>query len=69
MTALPWQELQAKVIPITHRARFWGMSRVVAQIAGFIGSLLAAFVLSTLPYPQKFALCFALAIIAQWISF
>jgi len=69
LTALPWQELQAKVIPITHRARFWGMSRVLAQIAGVIGSVIATLVLSRLPYPQNFALCFALAIIAQWISF
>jgi MFS family permease len=69
MTALPWQELQAKVIPVTHRTRFWGMSRVLAQIAGLVGSVIAGFVLSKLPYPQNFALCFALAIIAQWISF
>ncbi|HAE86113.1 MAG TPA: hypothetical protein DCG78_06375 [Anaerolineaceae bacterium] len=69
LTALPWQELQAKVIPISHRARFWGMSRVLAQIAGVIGSVIATLVLSRLPYPQNFALCFALAIIAQWISF
>lgn len=69
LVALPWQELQAKVIPITHRARFWGISRVVAQVAGVVGSVIATFVLSRLPYPQNFALCFALAIIAQWISF
>jgi len=51
MTALPWQELQAAVIPITHRARFWGISRVLAQIAGVIGSLIASLLLSRLPYP------------------
>jgi len=69
MTALPWQELQAAVIPITHRARFWGVSRVLAQIAGVISSLIASLILSRLPYPQNFALCFIFAIIAQWISF
>jgi len=57
LVALPWQELQAKVIPITHRARFWGISRVVAQVAGVVGSVIATFVLSRLPYPQNFALC------------
>lgn len=42
---LPWQEIIARVIPITHRGRFIGFSRVIAQTAGILGSLLSAFLL------------------------
>ena len=38
LIALSWQELIATVIPITHRSRFFGFSRVVGQTMGIIGS-------------------------------
>jgi MFS family permease len=69
LIALPWQEVQASVIPLTHRARFYGVSRVLAQIIGILSSVLATIFLSRLPYPQNYALCFGTAVIAQWISF
>ncbi len=69
MVALPWQEVQASVIPITHRARFYGFSRVLAQLMGILSSVLATIFLSQLPYPQNYALCFGAAVLAQWISF
>lgn len=69
MIALPWQEVQASVIPLTHRARFYGISRVLAQVMGILSSVLATIFLSRLPYPQNYALCFGTAVIAQWISF
>jgi hypothetical protein len=56
MVALPWQEVQASVIPITHRARFYGFSRVLAQLMGILSSVLATIFLSQLPYPQNYAL-------------
>ncbi|HNW95024.1 MAG TPA: MFS transporter [Anaerolineaceae bacterium] len=69
LIALPWQEVQASVIPITHRARFYGVSRVLAQFMGILSSVLATIFLSRLPYPQNYALCFATAVVAQWFSF
>ncbi|MFZ3151111.1 MAG: MFS transporter [Anaerolineaceae bacterium] len=69
MVALPWQEVLASVIPLSHRARFFGVSRVMAQIVGVLGSLVATLVLSKLPYPYNYALGFAIAVVAQWISF
>ena len=69
LIALPWQEVQASVIPITHRARFYGVSRVLAQLMGILSSILATIFLSRLPYPQNYALCFGTAVIAQWISY
>ncbi len=69
LVALPWQELMAKVIPITHRSRFFGFSRVLGQTMGIIGSAIAVMVLSRLAYPYNYAVGFSIAVIAQWISF
>jgi len=69
LIALPWQEVMASVIPITHRARFYGISRVLAQLMGILSSVIATIFLSRLPYPQNYALCFATAVAAQWVSF
>lgn len=69
LTALPWQELMATVIPISHRSRFYGFSRVFAQSMGVLGSSITAVVLSGLAYPTNYAVGFIIAVIAQWISF
>lgn len=69
LVALPWQELMAKVIPITHRSRFFGFSRVLAQTMGIIGSAIAVMVLSRLAYPLNYAVGFLIAVVSQWISF
>ncbi len=69
MVALPWQEVLASVIPISHRARFFGVSRVFAQFIGVLGSAIAAVILARIPYPNNYALIFSIAVAAQWISF
>ena len=68
-SALPWQEVMARVFPISHRARVFSISRVMGQLMGVLGSAIAALVLSKLDYPYNYALGFGLAVIAQWISF
>jgi MFS family permease len=68
LVALPWQELVATVIPITHRSRYFGFSRVLGQTMGVIGSGIAALVLSRLAYPLNYAVGFTIAVVAQWIS-
>jgi len=67
--ALPWQEMVATIIPISHRGRFWGFSRVVVQVVGVIGSAVAAMVLGRFIYPYNYAVAFSIAIVSQWISF
>ena len=66
---LPWQEIIDRVIPITHRGRFIGFSRVIAQTAGILGSLLSAFLLSRFPYPKNYAYGFIVAGISLWFSY
>lgn len=68
-SALPWQELMATIIPISHRGRFWGASRVFVQAMGVIGSITATVVLGRYIYPYNYAIAFSIAIVAQWISF
>ena len=69
MSALPWQEVMARVIPISHRARFFGFSRVFGQGAGILGSVLTGLILANLSYPRNYALGFGIAVIIQWLSF
>lgn len=68
-TALPWQELTARAIPLSHRARFWGMSRSFGQVLGVFSSLVAALILDTLEYPYNYALNFGIALIFLWLSY
>lgn len=69
MSALPWQEVMARVIPISHRGRFFGFSRVFGQGAGILGSVLTGLILANLSYPHNYALGFGVAVIIQWLSF
>ncbi len=69
MAALPWQEVMARVIPISHRARFFGFSLVFGQGAGILGSVLSGLILANLSYPRNYALGFGIAVIIQWLSF
>ena len=69
MSGLPWQELNARVIPISHRARFIGLSRIFGQFAGILGSLLSIYLLGKFPYPQNYAIGFVVAAISLWFSY
>ena len=69
MSALPWQEVMARVIPLSQRARFFGFSRVFGQGAGILGSIISGVILANLSYPRNYALGFGIAVIIQWLSF
>ncbi len=69
VVAVPWQELMAKVIPVTHRGRFFGVAHLAGQLLGVGGAALAAVILAALPYPQNFALSFAVGAAGVWLSF
>lgn len=69
VVATPWQELMAKVIPVSHRGRFFGLAHFLGQLLGIGGAALAALLLARLPYPQNFAACFAVGAAGIWLSF
>ncbi len=65
----PWQEMLAKLIPVTHRGRFFGTAFLVGQLLGLAGSALATLILAALPYPYNFAACFAVGNFGVWVSY
>ncbi len=69
LSAAPWQELIATVIPVSHRGRFFGISRLGGQLLGIGGASLAAIILARLPYPRNFAACFALGSLGVILSY
>jgi len=69
LVAMPWQELIATVIPVSHRGRFFGISNLVGQLLGVFGAALAALILARLPYPRNFALCFFIGFLGIALSY
>jgi MFS family permease len=69
IVAAPWQELMAKVIPVTHRGRFFGVAHFAGQLLGVGGAGLATYLLAALPYPQNFVWCFAVGAVFIVVSY
>jgi MFS family permease len=69
LVAMPWQELIARIIPVSHRGRFFGVTHLVGQLVGLPGAALAALILARLPYPRNFALCFLIGFLGWVVSY
>jgi MFS family permease len=67
--AAPWQEMLAKVIPVSNRGRFFGLSNLTGQLLGVGGSALAVAILASVAYPYNFALSFGIGALAVWASY
>lgn len=64
----PWQTLIAKLIPVARRGVFFGLPNIIGKLLGLGGSALALWILSTLPFPQNFALCFGIGVSLMGLS-
>lgn len=69
LVAMPWQELIATVIPVSHRGRFFGISHLTGHLLGVGGASMAAIILARLPYPRNFALVFFIGFLGITLSF
>jgi MFS family permease len=69
LVALPWQELIATVIPVSHRGRFFGWSMILGKLMGMVGALITGILLTSVSYPSNYAYMFALGFIGVIISF
>lgn len=69
LMATPWQELIARIIPISHRGRFFAISHLGGELLGVGGASIAAVVLASLPYPRNYALCFSLGCVGLLASY
>jgi MFS family permease len=69
LVALPWQELMATVIPVSHRGRYWGISLIVGKLIGLVGAFITGLILARIAYPNSYAIMFLIGFIAVSISF
>ncbi len=69
LVALPWQELIATVIPVSHRGRYWGFALILGKTLGMIGAVVSGLMLSNLAYPQNYAFMFVVGFICVAISY
>lgn len=67
-SALPWQEMIARVIPVTRRGRFIGIGFFLGRLMGVFGGVLAGIVLSRIVYPTNYATLFFITFICVSIS-
>ncbi len=67
--ASPWQEMIAKIIPVSNRGRFFGLSNLTGQLLGVGGSAVAVAILANVAYPYNYALSFGVGAVWLWISY
>jgi len=67
--ALPWQELIATVIPVSHRGRYWGLSMILGKLMGVAGAVITGLLLTNLAYPKNYAAMFGLGFVGVSISY
>jgi len=70
VTAVSWQDMVAKVIPIDRRGLFMGLGTFGGTATGVIGAIIAARLLDRFKFPSGYAICFALAgffILFSWL--
>jgi MFS family permease len=69
LVALPWQELIATVIPVSHRGRYWGLSMIAGKSMGMIGAGIAGLMLTNLAYPKNYGYMFLIGFACSSISY
>jgi MFS family permease len=69
LVALPWQELIATVIPVSHRGRYWGFSLIFGKVTGIVGSVFTVYLLSNIAYPLNYTYMFLFGFGAALISY
>lgn len=69
LVALPWQELIATVIPVSHRGRYWGSALILGRSMGMIGAVISGIILSKIAYPSNYALMFLIGFVCAVISY
>ena len=66
--ALPWQEVIAKVIPVSHRGRFYGWANMFGKFLGILGAAITGLILVKLPYPKNYSLVFFIGFIVVMLA-
>jgi MFS family permease len=69
LVALPWQEVIATVIPVSHRGRYWGFALILGKSMGMFGAIIAGLMLTNIAYPRNYAYMFLVGFICAAISY
>ena len=69
LVALPWQELIATVIPVSHRGRYWGYSLILGKLMGLVGAAITGILLISITYPYNYTTMFSIGFCAVSISY
>jgi MFS family permease len=69
ITANPWMNLIAKIIPSDSRATFFGLQSSAANLLASVGALLAGIILERFAFPYNFSYCFLCAATCLVISY
>jgi len=69
LMALPWQELIATVIPVSHRGRYWGYSLILGKLMGLVSATITGILLVSITYPYNYATMFLIGFFAVSISY
>jgi MFS family permease len=67
-SAIPWQEMIARIIATRQLGRFFAAQRFFGGIAGLLGAAVAAETLNHYDYPLNYGLCFVFAFAAAMVS-
>lgn len=69
ITAVAWQDLIAKVIPVEQRGLFFGLTNFLGSATGVVGASVAAWLLMRYEFPNGFIICFAVTGIFVLVSY
>ncbi|MGD2157996.1 MAG: MFS transporter [Anaerolineales bacterium] len=69
LVALPWQELIATVIPVSHRGRYWGSALILGKLLGMMGAMIAGLMLAKIAYPLNYAYMFLAGFLCVSVSY
>ncbi len=65
-----WQDMIAKIIPVKHRGRFFGITNFIGNGAGVLGALALPFVLDRYAFPLGYVIAFTVAsalMLLSWV--
>jgi MFS family permease len=69
VVALPWQELIATIIPVSHRGRYWGYALILGKLMGMVGAFIAGLMLAKIEYPLNYTYMFTVGFVCAAISY
>ena len=64
-----WMDVVGRAIPTRLRGRFFAVAGMAASVAGFGAGLVTAWLLSAVPAPRSFGICFLLAALLLALSY